>query len=85
MVKEYWNEVFTPLITDYQRGLTPNPDILCNSHIKFKHFHERCFQQLGADAVATGHYARYGIYGTKGDLGGRSIIMAFRGPAPFSQ
>jgi tRNA-specific 2-thiouridylase len=33
-VKEYWNEVFTPLLHDYERGWTPNPDILCNKHIK---------------------------------------------------
>lgn len=58
LVKEYWSEVFTPLIEDYQRGLTPNPDILCNSHIKFNHFHRICLDRFGCDAVATGHYAR---------------------------
>ncbi|XP_029103068.1 mitochondrial tRNA-specific 2-thiouridylase 1 isoform X2 [Scleropages formosus] len=37
-VKEYWNEVFSNLLKEYQSGRTPNPDVLCNKHIKFKHF-----------------------------------------------
>lgn len=57
-VKEYWNEVFTDLIEDYSAGLTPNPDILCNSRLKFTHFHEYAKNKIGCDAVATGHYAR---------------------------
>ncbi|XP_014240543.1 mitochondrial tRNA-specific 2-thiouridylase 1 [Cimex lectularius] len=57
-VKEYWNEVFTELIADYEKGLTPNPDILCNKNIKFKHFSDYAFNRLGCDTVATGHYAR---------------------------
>lgn len=57
-VKEYWHEVFTDLITEYQNGFTPNPDIQCNRHLKFGHFHTYCMQVLGCDAVATGHYAR---------------------------
>jgi len=57
-VKEYWNEVFAELIDDYSAGLTPNPDILCNSKIKFKHFHDYAFEKIGCDAIATGHYAR---------------------------
>jgi len=57
-VKEYWNEVFTDLIEDYSAGLTPNPDILCNSRIKFTHFHDYAMNGIGCDAVATGHYAR---------------------------
>lgn len=39
-------------------GITPNPDILCNRHIKFDAFYEHCTMRLGADAIATGHYAR---------------------------
>lgn len=39
-------------------GITPNPDILCNRHIKFDAFYEHCIRRLGADAIATGHYAR---------------------------
>ncbi len=58
LVKEYWGEVFSPLLADYQAGLTPNPDVLCNRHIKFDHFHRVCLEQVGCDAIATGHYAR---------------------------
>nr|XP_023666679.1 mitochondrial tRNA-specific 2-thiouridylase 1 isoform X1 [Paramormyrops kingsleyae] len=57
-VKEYWNEVFSNLLKEYQNGRTPNPDILCNKHIKFSHFFQYAIDTLGADAMATGHYAR---------------------------
>lgn len=57
-VKEYWHEVFSKLLKEYERGRTPNPDILCNKHIKFNHFHKYALNTLGADAMATGHYAR---------------------------
>lgn len=53
--KEYYKEVFTPFLEDYKKGLTPNPDILCNKEIKFKAFYEKAME-LGADYVATGHY-----------------------------
>ncbi|XP_034382672.1 mitochondrial tRNA-specific 2-thiouridylase 1 [Cyclopterus lumpus] len=56
-VKEYWHEVFSKLLKEYERGRTPNPDILCNKHIKFNHFHKYAVKTLGADAMATGHYA----------------------------
>ncbi|XP_033987507.1 mitochondrial tRNA-specific 2-thiouridylase 1 isoform X2 [Trematomus bernacchii] len=57
-IKEYWHEVFSKLLQDYEKGRTPNPDILCNKHIKFNHFHKYAINTLGADAMATGHYAR---------------------------
>ncbi|XP_026182525.1 mitochondrial tRNA-specific 2-thiouridylase 1 isoform X1 [Mastacembelus armatus] len=57
-VKEYWHEVFSNLLAEYEKGRTPNPDILCNKHIKFNHFHKYALSTLGADAMATGHYAR---------------------------
>ncbi|XP_051911166.1 mitochondrial tRNA-specific 2-thiouridylase 1 isoform X2 [Hippocampus zosterae] len=57
-VKEYWHEVFSNLLKEYEKGRTPNPDILCNKHIKFNHFHKYAIITLGADALATGHYAR---------------------------
>ncbi|KAL5014729.1 hypothetical protein ScPMuIL_008999 [Solemya velum] len=57
-VKEYWNEVFSSFVTDYESGLTPNPDILCNKFIKFSKFLTYAVDNLGADAIATGHYAR---------------------------
>lgn len=45
-------------LEDYERGLTPNPDILCNKHIKFDLFHKHALERLGYDAIATGHYAK---------------------------
>ncbi|XP_022219173.2 mitochondrial tRNA-specific 2-thiouridylase 1 [Drosophila obscura] len=57
-VKEYWTAVFSAFLDDYQQGLTPNPDILCNRHIKFDLFHRHALERIGYDAVATGHYAR---------------------------
>ncbi|XP_063164023.1 mitochondrial tRNA-specific 2-thiouridylase 1 isoform X1 [Candoia aspera] len=57
-VKEYWNEVFSYLLNEYEVGRTPNPDIICNKHIKFNYFLHYAMNNLGADAIATGHYAR---------------------------
>jgi len=54
---EYWDNVFEYFLAEYKAGRTPNPDILCNSEIKFKVFLEYA-QILGADYIATGHYAR---------------------------
>ncbi|XP_056429667.1 mitochondrial tRNA-specific 2-thiouridylase 1 isoform X1 [Hyla sarda] len=57
-VKEYWHDVFSYFLNEYEKGRTPNPDILCNKHIKFNHFLNYAIDNLGADAIATGHYAR---------------------------
>ncbi|XP_028602489.2 mitochondrial tRNA-specific 2-thiouridylase 1 isoform X1 [Podarcis muralis] len=57
-VKEYWNEVFSYLLNEYELGRTPNPDIICNKYIKFNYFLDYAVNNLGADAIATGHYAR---------------------------
>uniref|UniRef100_A0A6B0VBU0 tRNA-5-taurinomethyluridine 2-sulfurtransferase n=1 Tax=Ixodes ricinus TaxID=34613 RepID=A0A6B0VBU0_IXORI len=57
-VKPYWHNVFSPMLQEYQDGLTPNPDIICNRVIKFGAFHRHAIERFGADAVATGHYAR---------------------------
>lgn len=54
---EYWETVFTHFLSEYRAGRTPNPDILCNKEIKFKAFLQYA-KQRGADAIATGHYAR---------------------------
>ena len=54
---EYWDNVFAQFLNEYQRGRTPNPDVLCNREIKFKVFAEYA-QSLGATKIATGHYAR---------------------------
>lgn len=55
--KEYWDKVFTYFLDEYKKGRTPNPDVMCNKEIKFKAFLEHALK-LGADYVATGHYAR---------------------------
>lgn len=54
---EYWDRVFELFLTEYRAGRTPNPDILCNKEIKFRAFLEHA-HDLGADAIATGHYVR---------------------------
>lgn len=59
--KEYWNRVFTYFLNEYKRGRTPNPDVMCNKEIKFKAFLEYALK-LGADYIATGHYARTDFY-----------------------
>jgi tRNA-uridine 2-sulfurtransferase len=54
---DYKDRVFAEFLREYQAGRTPNPDILCNAEIKFKAFLDHAMR-LGADAIATGHYAR---------------------------
>ncbi len=55
--KEYKERVFSSFLSEYRAGRTPNPDILCNAEIKFKAFLDHAIQ-LGADIIATGHYAQ---------------------------
>ncbi|MBD8034513.1 MULTISPECIES: tRNA 2-thiouridine(34) synthase MnmA [Solibacillus] len=55
--KQYWDKVFTYFLEEYKAGRTPNPDVMCNKEIKFKAFLEHALA-LGADYLATGHYAR---------------------------
>jgi tRNA-specific 2-thiouridylase len=55
---EYWDEVFEVFLSEFKAGRTPNPDILCNKHIKFKAFLNYAIEDLGAEYIATGHYAR---------------------------
>lgn len=54
---EYWDKVFEHFLAEYGAGRTPNPDILCNKEIKFRAFLDYAMT-LGADYIATGHYAR---------------------------
>ncbi len=56
-VKEYWDYVFTYFLDELKKGRTPNPDIMCNKYIKFDMFAKKA-RELGADYIATGHYAR---------------------------
>jgi tRNA-specific 2-thiouridylase len=55
--REYREQVFADFLAEYRKGRTPNPDVLCNRHIKFGVM-RRYAQRLGADRIATGHYAR---------------------------
>lgn len=55
--KQYWDKVFIHFLDEYKKGRTPNPDILCNQHIKFGDFLQRA-KELGAQYIATGHYAQ---------------------------
>ena len=54
---EYWDRVFKEFLSEHEKGRTPNPDILCNREIKFKSFLDYAIK-IGADHIATGHYAR---------------------------
>lgn len=56
-IEEYWDTVFSYFLDEYRHGRTPNPDIMCNKYIKFNAFLKRA-DELGADYIAMGHYAR---------------------------
>ena len=56
-IKEYWDYVFKNFIEEYQKGRTPNPDILCNKYIKFDCFLDYA-KENGFDMIATGHYIK---------------------------
>src|SRR5690625_4468538 len=55
--QQYWDKVFTYFLDEYKSGRTPNPDVMCNKEIKFKAFMEYALS-IGAEFVATGHYAQ---------------------------
>lgn len=64
--QEYKQRVVDYMLGEFQKGRTPNPDVMCNEQIKFKLFYERAMEN-GADHIATGHYARtnHGESGTE--------------------
>ncbi|MEX8495222.1 tRNA 2-thiouridine(34) synthase MnmA [Sphaerotilus sp.] len=62
---DYKDRVFAEFLREYSAGRTPNPDVLCNAEIKFKAFLDHAMR-LGADKIATGHYARVRQNGTTG-------------------
>ena len=64
---EYWDRVFAYFLDEHRAGRTPNPDVLCNKEIKFKAFLDHALD-LGADAIATGHYARIDHEGDRAHL-----------------
>jgi|APCry1669189534_1035231.scaffolds.fasta_scaffold07409_2 tRNA-specific 2-thiouridylase len=65
--KDYKDRVFAEFLKEYQAGRTPNPDVLCNAEIKFKAFLDHALR-LGAEKIATGHYARVRQVGTQFEL-----------------
>jgi tRNA-specific 2-thiouridylase len=62
---DYKDRVFAEFVREYQAGRTPNPDILCNAEIKFKSFLDHAMR-LGAEKIATGHYARVRLNAANG-------------------
>ncbi|MBR1846270.1 MAG: tRNA 2-thiouridine(34) synthase MnmA [Bacilli bacterium] len=58
-VKEYWDNVFSFFLSEYEKGRTPNPDVFCNKYIKFDSFYEFAKSQ-GFEKIAMGHYAKLG-------------------------
>jgi len=64
---EYRERVFAHFLREYAAGRTPNPDVLCNSEIKFRAFLDHA-RSLGADHIATGHYARVRSVGARVEL-----------------
>ncbi len=70
---EYRDRVFAHFLREYQAGRTPNPDVLCNSEIKFSAFLNHALE-LGADHIATGHYAR--LRPAADDAGRRELCKA---------
>src|SRR5512142_326464 len=64
---EYRERVFASFLSEYRAGRTPNPDVLCNAEIKFKAFLDHAIR-LGAEKIATGHYARVE------ERGGRHVL-----------
>lgn len=72
LTNEYWKHVVSYMIEEYQAGRTPNPDVLCNSRIKFGVFLEYV-KDLGFDRVASGHYAK--VLRTSTDSGGMLAVL----------
>jgi tRNA-uridine 2-sulfurtransferase len=73
---EYRDRVFAEFLREYQAGRTPNPDVLCNAEIKFKAFLDHAIQ-LGADLIATGHYARVRQLTEGQDAGHFQLLKAY--------
>ena len=67
------------LLKDYQMGLTPNPDILCNCHIKFDSFLNYAKEKLGADCIATGHYSQTAL--VPDSSAGMAVVYQFKFPS----
>jgi tRNA-specific 2-thiouridylase len=72
---EYKDRVFAEFLTEYSAGRTPNPDVLCNAEIKFKAFLDHAMH-LGAERIATGHYARVRQVETGANAGKFQLLKA---------
>ncbi|MBQ8421378.1 MAG: tRNA 2-thiouridine(34) synthase MnmA [Bacteroidales bacterium] len=80
--KEYRQRVVDYMFDEYEKGRTPNPDVLCNREIKFDAF-LKCARKLGADYVATGHYCRKETVGLPdGDGGTQQVHRILAGSDP---
>ena len=78
-VKEYWDYVFTYFLDELKKGRTPNPDVMCNKYIKFDLFYKKALE-LGADYIATGHYAKIidgNLYKAKDKNKDQSYFLAY--------
>lgn len=75
--KEYKEKVVAYMIDGYRRGITPNPDVMCNKEIKFGLFLKKALE-MGADYVATGHYVRSGV----AELPTRTAVLSLQRRAP---
>lgn len=69
-MRRYWTDVFEQFVAECARGLTPNPDLPCNRHIKFDALLHHALAE-GADLLATGHYARL----DSGGMGGARRLL----------
>lgn len=72
---DYKQKVVDYMLAEFQKGRTPNPDVICNELIKFKLFYDRAMER-GADYIATGHYARTGIATSDTCIAGSSLLRA---------
>jgi tRNA-uridine 2-sulfurtransferase len=79
---EYKDRVFAEFLREYQAGHTPNPDILCNAEIKFKAFLDHAMR-LGAEKIATGHYARVREQKPEGAANGTGTFELLKGLDPL--
>jgi tRNA-uridine 2-sulfurtransferase len=79
---DYKDRVFAEFLREYQAGRTPNPDVLCNAEIKFKAFLDHALR-LGAEKIATGHYARVREQPVKSATGGAGRFELLKGLDPL--
>src|SRR5213078_3291197 len=75
---DYKDRVFAEFLREYQAGRTPNPDVLCNAEIKFKAFLDHALR-LGAEKIATGHYARVREVKSGANAGRFELLKALDG------